>query len=130
MSTDLLSDKFKVAVCTALPVKGVNFILGNDIAVGKILEVLDESVLKLPAENSDDVPNVFPVCVFSHAHYLKIQILVSCLPVLLEKSKLKSSCEQKGQAVSVENPSVEFLISHDQVVAAQRVDPGLDQISI
>lgn len=61
MSTDLLSDKFKVAVCTALPVKWVNFILGNDIAVGKIVEGLDESVLKIPTENTDDVPNVFPV---------------------------------------------------------------------
>lgn len=72
----------------------------------------------------------FLLVFYSHAHYLKIEILVSCLPELLEKSKLKSSCEQKGQAVSVENPSVEFLISHDQLVAAQRVDPGLDQISI
>ena len=46
LKCDLVSGIFKVGVCHDLPVKGVQFIRGNDIAGGRVLPILE--VLECP----------------------------------------------------------------------------------
>ncbi len=56
----------KAGVCECLPIKGVEFILGNDLAGGKVfpmLEVSDNPVfLDQPDDLSKMYPEVFPSC--------------------------------------------------------------------
>ena len=60
-----------MGVQPALPVPGVTFILGNDIAGGKVLPVLE--VLDIPEISSmsdrlaKEFPGVFPACVVTRA---------------------------------------------------------------
>ena len=70
LQCDLVSGVFKVGVCPDLPVKGVQFILGNDIAGGRVLPMLE--VLDCPNTYAGDslpehYPGVFPVCAVTRA---------------------------------------------------------------
>lgn len=58
---------FPVAVCPALPIKGVTFLMGNDIAGGKVTPVLE--VLDTPkcTESAKPSPMFFPSCVVTRA---------------------------------------------------------------
>ncbi len=65
LQSELCTGFVRVAVCPSLPVKGVDFILGNDLAGGKImpvLEVVDNPDVFCQSEDlSDTYPDVFPV---------------------------------------------------------------------
>nr|XP_033942279.1 uncharacterized protein LOC117449038 isoform X4 [Pseudochaenichthys georgianus] len=69
--SSLVKGFFKVAVLPALPSKGVDFILSNDLAGGKVKpvpEVIDSPDLSLDAEKSAEVPpEIFPACVVTRA---------------------------------------------------------------
>lgn len=60
-----------VAICPYLPIKGVSFILGNDLAGGRVLaapEVVPSPVvIKNPYELEEKFPDTFPVCVATRA---------------------------------------------------------------
>ncbi|KAL0148642.1 hypothetical protein M9458_056082, partial [Cirrhinus mrigala] len=64
LRSELCTGFVRVAVCPSLPVKGVDFILGNDLAGGKImpvLEVVDKPDVFCQSEDfSDSYPDVFP----------------------------------------------------------------------
>lgn len=56
------------------PISGVSFILGNDLAGGKVFpppEVVDVPVVAVP-ESAVSVPNVFPVCAVTRAQARKL----------------------------------------------------------
>ncbi len=61
----------KVGVYDCLPVNGVEFILGNDLAGGKVfpmLEVFDKPVLSDHTDElSEMYPETFPACVVTWA---------------------------------------------------------------
>jgi hypothetical protein len=60
-----------------LPVKGVTFIMGNDIAGGKVvpvLEVLDKSDHSLSNELAQSYPHVFPACAVTRAQARQEQL--------------------------------------------------------
>ncbi|XP_039548082.1 uncharacterized protein LOC120493504 isoform X2 [Pimephales promelas] len=67
VSSDLASGCFEVAVRPSLPVKGVDFIMGNDIAGGKVMPVVQ--VVDVPCNDSQadalgkNLPNVFSAVV-------------------------------------------------------------------
>ncbi|XP_071063128.1 uncharacterized protein [Pseudochaenichthys georgianus] len=73
--SSLVKGFFKVAVLPALPIKGVDFILSNDLAGGKVKpvpEVIDSPDLSLDAEKSAEVPpEIFPACVVTRAQSKK-----------------------------------------------------------
>ena len=73
LRTELVSGCFNVAVRSALPVSGMELILGNDIAGGKVCPVLE--VLKHPqvpdAKGAPPSPVLFPACVLTHAQTRK-----------------------------------------------------------
>lgn len=60
----------KVAVHSALPIKGIDFILGNELAGGKVMpipEVLDRPELNLESTSAHDQPDILPACVVTRA---------------------------------------------------------------
>nr|XP_033958099.1 uncharacterized protein LOC117460658 [Pseudochaenichthys georgianus] len=73
--SSLVKGFFKVAVLPALPIKGVDFILSNDLAGSKVKpvpEVIDSPDLSLDAEKSAEVPpEIFPACVVTRAQSKK-----------------------------------------------------------
>jgi len=61
---------FKVGVRPSLPVRGVTFLLGNDIAGGKVmpvLEVLEHTEILRPDVLAQKFPEVFSVCAVTRA---------------------------------------------------------------
>lgn len=77
LQTALVSGDVVVAVCPYLPIEGVSFILGNDLAGGKVLaapEVVPSPVAsKSPDELEEQFPDTFPVCVVTRAMSRKDQ---------------------------------------------------------
>ncbi|XP_073732325.1 uncharacterized protein [Misgurnus anguillicaudatus] len=71
LNSDLVSGPVAVAICAAFPIKGVDFLLGNDLAGGKILvnpEVTTvPRVSEVPDEFQKKYPTVFPVCAVTRA---------------------------------------------------------------
>ena len=73
MCSSLINGLFKVAVLLFLPIKGVDFIIGNDFAGGKVVpapEVLDSPVL----ESGNDLghsPEIFSACAVTRAQAKK-----------------------------------------------------------
>ena len=69
IQSKLVTGVFPVAICPALPIRGVTMLLGNDIAGGKVtlsLEVLDTAP-RIVSRPDDAVPSEFPSCVITHA---------------------------------------------------------------
>lgn len=66
LESDLVSGPVAVAACTAFPIKGVDFLLGNDLAGGKILVSPEVTAVPFLSEGPDELqvkyPTVFPVC--------------------------------------------------------------------
>uniref|UniRef100_A0AAQ4PM80 Gypsy retrotransposon integrase-like protein 1 n=1 Tax=Gasterosteus aculeatus aculeatus TaxID=481459 RepID=A0AAQ4PM80_GASAC len=70
LACDLANGVFKVGVRPSLPVRGITFLLGNDIAGGKVmpvLEILERPEILQPDVLAQDFPEVFPVCVVTRA---------------------------------------------------------------
>lgn len=76
LQTELVAGFVDVGVRPALPVPGVEFILGNDLAGGRmlpVLEVLDKPALtSVTEELTLRYPDVFPACVFTRAQLKKV----------------------------------------------------------
>lgn len=76
LKTELVEGFVDVGVRPALPVPGIEFILGNDLAGGRVLpvlEVLDKPVLtSVTEELTLRYPDVFPACVFTRAQRKKM----------------------------------------------------------
>lgn len=66
----------KVAVCSSLPVKGVDFIIGNDLAGGTVMPVIE--VVDEPDEFCEsrvfpeNYPDVFRACAITRAQFCRI----------------------------------------------------------
>ncbi len=71
LESDLVSGPVAVAACTVFPIKGVDFLLGNDLAGGKILVNPEVTTVPLVSEGPDELqmkyPTVFPVCAVTRA---------------------------------------------------------------
>ncbi|KAI3376797.1 hypothetical protein L3Q82_000078 [Scortum barcoo] len=75
LQSPLASGFFTVAVFPALPIKGVDFILSNDLAGGKVIpipEVFDSPGLNADSDNStQNTPDIFPACAVTRAQSKK-----------------------------------------------------------
>ena len=82
IQSKLVTGSFPVAVCPELPIKGISFLMGNDIAGGRVtpsLEVLDSIPLTGVPEGvteSPPIPNVYPACVITRAQAAKLSDVV------------------------------------------------------
>ena len=80
LQSSLVSGFYKVAVLPVLPIKGVDFILSNDLAGGKVMpvpEVLDGPDLSLESDKTAQQSSVFPACVVTRAQSKKYGIDLS-----------------------------------------------------
>ena len=75
LKSALVTGFVQVGVRPSLPVKGITFILGNDLAGGKVtpmLEVADTPDMRFPSDElSRDYPEVFSACVITRAQSKK-----------------------------------------------------------
>lgn len=72
-SCSLVEREVKMAMCPVLPIPGIQVILGNDVAGACVWAdapasvVTSPSVPETPDQKVQEVPDVFPVCVVTHA---------------------------------------------------------------
>ncbi|KAI2660984.1 Retrovirus-related Pol polyprotein [Labeo rohita] len=104
LQSELCTGFVRVAVRPSLPVKGVDFILGNDLAGGKImpvLEVVDKPDVSCQSEDlSDSYPDVFPVCAVTRARSRKMGDAVDLsdsfiLPLFADEKQLDDVVSEK-----------------------------------
>ncbi|CAI5660699.1 unnamed protein product [Oreochromis niloticus] len=101
VQSDLVSGVFPVAVCPCFPIDGVDFIMGNDIAGGKVYPTPEVTKTPDPSPLSDTLgrqyPDVFPVAVltWSHAHRQEevVDLSESVVGSILEKDVMRSEEE-------------------------------------
>ena len=55
LETGLVSGEVAVAVCSSLPIKGVSFILGNDLAGGRVLTAPEVVPFPVVSKRPDDL---------------------------------------------------------------------------
>uniref|UniRef100_A0A3P9JAN5 Gypsy retrotransposon integrase-like protein 1 n=1 Tax=Oryzias latipes TaxID=8090 RepID=A0A3P9JAN5_ORYLA len=136
LHSPLVTGRVKVAIRSRLPISGVSFILGNDLAGGQVFP-LPEVVEKPSVASSafaSSVPNVFPVCAITRAQARKmgetIDLSESFMSTLDEsetlqppqkrestiKSETKSGCQTDNMTLNV---------TRDMLITAQQNDPTL-----
>ncbi|KAK7166228.1 hypothetical protein R3I93_006107 [Phoxinus phoxinus] len=138
VSSDLASGCFEVAVRPSLPVKGVDFIMGNDIAGGKVMPVA--KVIDVPCNDSQadvlakNMPNVFSavvtraqatrdiqesnsLCDSVFSTILKTDILPD-FPDLSETTSRSSVCFDL---------TADLRVSREALIEAQQTDLSLDR---
>ncbi|XP_039894583.1 uncharacterized protein LOC120737796, partial [Simochromis diagramma] len=140
IKSKLVNGIFSVAVRPSLPIKGVQFILGNDIAGGKVQPVPE--VTNDPESNlkSNDLatcfPSVFPACVLTRAQArhkaAEIDLSDSSLAQALATDDLQTLIDLKsGSKDTTEKwkdlhlPQLDLPVTRESLVAAQNSDPSL-----
>uniref|UniRef100_A0A8C5DT92 Gypsy retrotransposon integrase-like protein 1 n=1 Tax=Gouania willdenowi TaxID=441366 RepID=A0A8C5DT92_GOUWI len=144
LQSPLVSGPVKVAVCPRLPVSGVSFILGNDLAGGNVFPspvVADDPIpvssMAAPADPS--VPSLFPVCAVTRAQARKLGDVVdlsdSFMTTVDENVKsnifeniVKSENEIKSKNELCLFPSDAELtlnVTREMLITAQRNDKTL-----
>ncbi|XP_048035833.1 uncharacterized protein LOC125261281 [Megalobrama amblycephala] len=133
LQTDLVSGFVEVGVRPALPVKGVSFILGNDLAGGKVVPSL-EVVDTLTEHSSDDLaqkyPSAFTACVITRAQSKKdggVSLFDSflCADQEAEGSLAdESHVSDQGNEVVVSDPLI-LTVTREKLIEAQKNDISL-----
>ncbi|XP_030271730.1 uncharacterized protein LOC115581049 isoform X3 [Sparus aurata] len=137
LQSPLVSGSFKVAVLPVLPIKGVDFILSNDLAGGKVMpvpEVLDAPDLSSESDKTSQTLSVFPACVVTRAQAKKygIDLSVSFLvtqpfpDTVMTRSKTQPEV-QDADAVSTlsRQEAVNLPATRKEFIEAQQGDATL-----
>ncbi len=88
LKLDLFTGVVKVGVRDNWPVRSVNFILGNDIAGGRVmplLEICDKLDFSASDELSEEFPEVFSVCAITRAQAHKFADADDLFSTFIEK---------------------------------------------
>lgn len=141
VQSKLASGFFPVAVQSRFPTDGVDFIVGNDIAGGKVYpgpEVVDTPILEAePDELVQKQPEVFLVSVLTRAQARKqaqgMDISDSLFPSVFREDRLPSSGEADNSlakvpvsaAPSVTVPEGTLPLIHKVLINAQKSDSSL-----
>lgn len=105
----------KVGVRPSLPVAGVNFILGNNLAGGKILpilELLESPELVQPDELVQRYPLIFPACAVTRAQSRKLGDVVD-----LSDSFMVPSLTEDPKPCPNKSSELEVLVSGDKTTS-------------
>ncbi len=141
IQSDLVSGFVKIAVRSQLPIKGVDLILGNDLAGEKVLpfpEVV-ENPLSEPQNVVDSVSNltsVFPACVVTRAQSRKYSDVVELSDSFLVSPDSADVCHEFPEEVeqgrsellsTVPSAEIDLSLSIDRVTlaSAQKHDGSL-----
>uniref|UniRef100_A0A4W5NGU8 Gypsy retrotransposon integrase-like protein 1 n=1 Tax=Hucho hucho TaxID=62062 RepID=A0A4W5NGU8_9TELE len=141
--SELISGIFRVGVRPMLPVKGVTFIMGNDIAGGKVvpvLEVMDKSDHSLSNELAQNYPHVFPACAVTRAQAQQMGDVIDLSNTVLFKEfdqedglcatsgKLLPSDKQPREELKDSEliaEAIQLPVTREQLIANQKVDKRL-----
>ncbi len=121
VQSSLVSGCFKVAVLPALPIKGVDFILSNDLAGGKVMpvpEVLDTPSLNTDSDSAQVLTDTFPACVVTRAQSKKYGLDLSDSFLATEQSpeaELADTVPSPSSPVVVKLPA-----TREAFIAAQK----------
>ncbi len=136
----LITGFFPVAVRSCFPIEGVDFIMGNDIADGKVCPVPEVTNSPILQSESDDLAQhhteVFPVCVLTRAWSqkqaqdvnLSDSLLVSALSedMVLPAGDVSSCAVEPEVAMESEvSPGPPLPLTRDALIDAQKNDPSL-----
>lgn len=132
---------FKVGVCPSLPVRGVTFLLGNDIAGGRVmpvLEVLERPKIILPDVLAQEFPEVFSVCAVTRAQARRLGEVVDLSETMFatESSDMPASLaefiqptnEKSDKLIHCNKPIFEKThspVTRSDLIAAQKEDSTL-----
>ncbi len=141
LQSDLCTGFMRVAVCPSLPVKGVDFILGNDLAGGKVMpviEVVDEPTTFCDLEVlSGTYPDVFPACAITPAQSRREGDVVDLsnsfmFPLLSGEASLNMNLEKKDSSktehqgvVLSDAELLKLPVSREIIIAVQKEDKTL-----
>uniref|UniRef100_A0A3B1IMD5 Gypsy retrotransposon integrase-like protein 1 n=1 Tax=Astyanax mexicanus TaxID=7994 RepID=A0A3B1IMD5_ASTMX len=146
LKSDLVSGKVDVGICDTLPIPGVTFILGNDLAGGKVLpvpEVVTDPICSVqpPAnqyETSENLPLTFPACVVTRAQSRKLKDVVDLSDSFLHPDRLNVSLSDSKSFGKVETVSdlsgvgntvldLGLCATREQLAIEQKSDSSLAQ---
>ncbi|XP_052447440.1 uncharacterized protein LOC127990179 [Carassius gibelio] len=138
VSSDLASGCFEVAVCPSLLVKGVDFIMGNDIAGGKVMPVVQ--VTDVPCNDSqadvlaEKLPDVFSAVVMraqAKHDYQESNILCdSVFSKILRDDIISESSDASKMTLNSSfcfDLSADLPVSWETLIEAQRNDSSLNK---
>uniref|UniRef100_A0A3B1K8B9 Gypsy retrotransposon integrase-like protein 1 n=1 Tax=Astyanax mexicanus TaxID=7994 RepID=A0A3B1K8B9_ASTMX len=132
LKSDLVSGHFKVGVCSALPVKGVQLILGNDIAGGRVVpvpEVIDKPSPNGSVEHCSAIENL-PMCAVTRAQSQKYSDAPSLSDTFLARDNPLIDFSVKLIPVSEysdvqRSAGSDASVSRECLIKAQQTDPSL-----
>lgn len=133
VQSKLVTGFFKIAVLPELPVKGVHFIMCNDLAGGKVLpvpEIVDRPDLLTEMDSPVQCgPEVFPACVVTRAQTKKFGMdlsdtfLVSEMDEMPEKPKKKPvTALEKGALPKLCSEVLQLPATRKDFIEAQQSD--------
>ena len=140
VKSDLITGFFPVAVRSCFPVDGVDFIMGNDIAGGKVHPSPEVVDLPISEPGNDDLanrhPDVFSVSVLTRAQARKqaqeVDLSDSLFASVLSQEKLPpvgelvhGTPEFDSTSEPVTSPAVSLPLTREAFISAQRGDPSL-----
>lgn len=123
-----------------LPIEDIAFLMGNDIAGGKVtpvLEVLDTPQRKEDGNADLTPPNLFPACVVTRAQARKSDDVplsdTVLIPFFLKESEGENEAdiitasppERAAELVGAAIPDISLPVSRDRLCTAQKADPTL-----
>ncbi|KAK0140312.1 hypothetical protein N1851_022787 [Merluccius polli] len=140
LTCDLVSGDFSVGVRPSLPMRGVTFVLGNDIAGGKVtpvLEVFDQPDVSQPDVLGRSYPDAFPVCAVTRAQARKLGDAVDLSDTVFadglsdqafSPSLPSHDSENSKDAKPMLNPEIMFdVMTRDSLGEAQQADISLSK---
>lgn len=140
LKSDLVSGLLKVAIRSQLPVDGVTFLLGNDVAGERILPFLEVLTKPAPRELDSSLESVFPACVVTRAQSRKYKDAVDLSdtftamenfppspPVLFSASETKSLSTTDGAEVA---DTLSLSIDKVLISCEKKKDPSLARCRI
>ncbi len=130
LQSDLVSGLVDLAVCAQLPVKGVQVILGNDLAGGKVFPcpvVSCTPVVEKQPSLARQFPTVFSACVVTRAQKQKSQEVIdlSDLFVNVDAANTKDACAEREIKETILQPDLSIRVSKEQLAVEQKSDPSL-----
>ncbi len=134
LQCELITDFVEVGVRPALPVKSVSFILGNDLAGGKVIPSLEVMDSPLTQPKTDELfqkyPSAFPACAVTRAQAKKDNDLSLVDSFLCTDGEPDEIAETKSNDIEEERELVmsdplPLTVTREKLIDAQSNDPSL-----
>lgn len=135
LQSELCTGFVKVGVRDCLPVNGVEFILGNDSAGGKVfpmLEVFDKPVLPDHTDELSEIyPETFPACVVTRAQARQMDAddlsTSFMVPIFVEDFLPSDEEKEMKTSPNLSSSHLKLPVTREKIVFAQKEDSSLQK---